>query len=313
MDAPKICDIPINTKKHHIDYEDTFADECPMYKAQRLDFEPFAEINFDVEAFIESITTQSTSPSIIVDKTALNSKFEICKESCKTLEELNRICDAPIEKKSDDEDKIILKEIQKISNELKATAKTPAFKPVSTIFEKRQSIFNDNLRVLFNSLVFKNYDFSKGMFNPELDFILYEQLYKVNVYIKKTETREFSIYFGFPFYVSIRVNMEGKIFIARKDIYQQLENRDEMEKIHYYSANTGFNILDVITASKFINLVITKYFKSGFNLLAKLMHTLEQYKQNSEKLKFNKIKLNFERFIRLYKQITTNIVLIPIR
>ena len=297
------------TTKHHIDYEecDVLENEFPMYKAQRLNFEPFEEIDFDVEAFIESINAQSTITPIVVDKTALTSKFGFCKESCKILDELNRICDAPIEKISVEEDEIILKEIQKISNELKATT------PVFMTFEKRQAIFIDNLRILFNSLVFKNYDFSNGKFNPDSETILYEHLYKVNVYIKTTEALEFSIYFGFPFYVSIHINVKGKIFISRNDIYQQLENRDEIAQIHYYATNTGFNILDVITTYKFINLILTKYFISGFDLFSILMHTLEQYKQNSDINKFNKIKLNFERFVQIYKQIITNIELVPIR
>jgi hypothetical protein len=338
MEPPMISDIykksivPKTTKqtKHRLDeYEEqsTFDHESPMHKAQKLDDAElqeiltqvqdengnFKEINFDVESFLKELSETTTIPSPVADATSSHSLGSASIKIDKTLDELTRICDAPIEKTTVEEYEIIEKEIQKISDELKETAKPSTFVNVSKTFEKSEAIFIENLKMLYNSLIFKNYDFSKGAFNHESATILYEQLYKVNVYISKTYTREFAIYFGFPFYLSVRVNMLGEVFIARKNIYKLLENREEIEQIHYYSNNTGFNILDVITASKFIEIITKKKFASGFDLLSILLHIIEMYKINSEKLTFNKVTLNFEKFVILYKQVIKNLYIVPIR
>ena len=316
--------------KHRLDeYEEqsTFDHESPMHKAHKLDDAElqeiltqvqdengnFKEIDFDVESFLKELSETTTIPSPVADAASSHSLGSASIKIDKTLEELTRICDAPIEKTTVEEYEIIEKEIQKISDELKETAKPSTFVNVSKTFEKSEAIFIENLKMLYNSLIFKNYDFSKGAFNLESATILYEQLYKVNVYISKTYTREFAIYFGFPFYLSVRVNMLGEVFIARKNIYKLLEKREEIEKIHYYSANTGFNILDVITASKFINIITRQKFASGFDLLSILLHIIEMYKINSEKLTFNKVTLNFEKFVILYKQVIKNLYIVPIR
>lgn len=339
MEPPMISDIykkSIVTKitkqtKHRLDeYEEqsTFDHESPMHKAHKLDDAElqeiltqvqdengnFKEIDFDVESFLKELSTTTITIPVPAANVASSSEFGSTSiKFDKTLMELIRICDAPIEKTTVEEYEIIEKEIQKISDELKETAKPSTFVNVSKTFEKSEAIFIENLKMLYNSLIFKNYDFSKGAFNLESATILYEQLYKVNVYISKTYTREFAIYFGFPFYLSVRVNMLGEVFIARKNIYKLLEKREEIEKIHYYSANTGFNILDVITASKFINIITRQKFASGFDLLSILLHIIEMYKINSEKLTFNKVTLNFEKFVILYKQVIKNLYIVPIR
>lgn len=306
------ADLSATTKKHHIVYEEDNIpnNEYPSYKTPRLDFEPLQEIDFDVEEFIKTISSKSLPPIVVDKKPSLTSTFEF-EESCETIKKLIRICNAPIEKKSIEEDKIISKEIEKITNELQSITNT--IKPEKTIFEIKESKFINNLQLLFNYLIFNNNILLHEIFNPVLATILYEQMYKVNVYIKKQETGEFLIYFTFPFYLSININTEGKIFITRKDIYQQLENHDEIDKIKYHLKNISFYTLDLITTSKFINLIIyNNYFKSGYDLLSKLIHTLEQYKLNSATLEFNKIKINFDKFVMLYKKITKNIELIPI-
>jgi hypothetical protein len=310
------------TTKHRLDEYDernTFETECPMYKVQKLDESElqkgqlipnhlealsqvlldntyqFKEIDFDLESFLKELSTlqgaESDTPSITI-------------KDDKTLAELKVICDEPIKTTSVEEYEIVKKDIQKIADFLQDTY------TIETS-DKLEANFNDKLKMLFNSLIFKNYDFSKGAFNPESETILYKQLYKVNVYINKTETREFTIYFGFPFYLSIRINMLGEVFIARKNIYKLLEKSEEIDKIHYYSANTGFNVLDLITALKFIGIITSKYFATGFDLLSKLLQTIEKYKTNSEKLTFNNVKLNFNRFVSLYKKVITNLSTIP--
>ena len=314
--------------KHRIDDEDDVFDyEYLIHKAQKLDESElqemltqvqdengnFKEIDFDVESFLRELSTTTTTIPVPAATMASSSEFGSTSiKFDKTLMELIRICDAPIEKTTSEEYEIIEKEIQKISDELKETAKPSTLVNVSNTFEKSQEPLIENLRVLFNSLVFKTYDFSEGVFNFNLETILYEQLYKVNVYIKKTEACECLIYFGFPFYLSIRINMQGIIFISRKDIYKKLEKREPIEQNHYYSSNTGISILDVITASKFISLITSKNFASGFDLLSKLLHTIEQYKQNSETLEFNKLSINFERFVKLYKKSIKIVSVVPI-
>jgi len=333
--------------KHRLDeYDeaDTFEHECPMHKMQKLDeselqetstqvqdvsdySHELKEFDFDLESFLreQSIRKTIQAATLAVPAVATSvatlahvpkpTSFSIIKND-KILAELNYICDEPIKTISAKDDETAKKDIQLIADLLQDTVKPTKFIAPACIldpFEKSEAILTANLKMLFNSLIFKNYDFSKGAFDPDSASILYEQLYKVNVYINKTETREFTIYFGFPFYLSIRINILGKIFIARKNIYKLLEKSEEIEKIHYYSANTGFNILDVITAAKFIGFIITRYFTSGFDLLSKLLHTIEIYKTNSEKLTFNKVTLSFERFVRLYKQVIKNISMVPIR
>ena len=236
-------------------------------------------------------------------------------ESDKTLAELNRICDEPI-KTTEEEQKTMDKELQLIIRELEditgiyPSPSTKIIKPS----KKSETIIMDNLKILFNSLVFARYDFSNSDgFYPEKATVLYEQLHKVNVYINKTLRREYMIYLGFPFYMSIRINTFGKIFVARNDVYKQLEQRTEIDKIHCNSPTTGFNILDVITAEKFIRLVLSKYFSTGFELLEQLLHTIEQYKINSDKLQFNTLKLNFDRFAKLYNHFFSAFTIVPIR
>ena len=324
--------VPKTTKqtKHRLDeYEEqsTFDHESPMHKVHKLDKTELQEIltqvqdehgnskeiDIDVGSFLKEIFETTTIPSPVADVASSHALGSASIKIDKTLEELARICDAPIEKTTVEEYEIIEKEIQKISDELNETTKQSTFVNVSKTFEKSEAIFTENLKILYNSLIFTKYDFSKGAFNLESATILYEQLYKVNVYISKSYTKEFAIYLGFPFYLSIRVNVLGEIFIARENIYKLLEKREEIEKIHYYSTNTGFNILDVITASKFINIITRKKFTSGVDLLSILLHIIEMYKINSEKLTFNKATLNFKKFVILYKKVIKNLYRIPIR
>jgi len=322
------------TTKHQLDeYADTFAHEYPMHKLQKLeeselketpthsqglleDSYQFKEIDFDLESFLKDISTIPTDAPAAHAALATSAPFSpnsITIKNDKTLTELMQICNTPIKSESMEEDEIVKKDIQKIVDLLQDAYKSYSHTYTLDTFDKSDTNFNDKLKILFNTLIFKNYDFSKGAFNPESETILYKQLYKVNVYINKTQTREFTIYFGFPFYLSIRINMLGKVFIIRKNIYKLLEKSEELEKIHYYSTNTGFNILDVITAAKFIGLIVTKYFANGFDLLSRLLHTIEIYKTNSEKLTFNKVTINFKRFVKLYKQVIKNISIVPCR
>lgn len=201
--------------------------------------------------------------------------------------------------------------LQHKSNELTIITQQNSVLPNLNILNTKHQNLNKILRIIFNSLVFKNYDFSKDSFQPELKTILYEQIYKVYVCIQKIETIGFVIYFGFPFYISISINIEDKIFISRKDIYEQLEKQDELDNINYYALYTEFNSLDIITVVKFINLIMCKYFKTGFDLLCKLINILEQYKILSDNIEFNKIKINFKKFVGLYKKIIINISNIP--
>jgi hypothetical protein len=325
-----VAKITKQTKHRRDEYEEqnSFEHHSPIHKVHKLDdaesqeipirFQDlhcnFNEIDFDVESFLKELS----APTTILDSTADEvSSSVLCSASSikidKTLAELMCICDAPIKKTTVEEYEIIEKDIQKISDELKEAAKPSIFVNVSNTFEKSEDILTENLKMLYNSLIFKNYDFSKGEFNPKPATILYEQLYKVNVYISKAHTQEeFAIYFGFPFYLSIRINVLGEVFIVRKELYKQLETLENIKKKHYYSDNTILNILDVITASKFINIITSNKFVSGFNLLSMLIQTIEMYKINSKKLIFNKVILNFEKFVILYKQVIKNLYRIPI-
>lgn len=346
MEVPKITDIfTTNTNpnamlkrtvKHRIDeYDslDTFEDECPMHKITKLDddflesvlpepnianasddiqdFDPSQKLDFDLESFLQSQAIIPNPASHNVQDPVLTTLPPSIKQD-KTLAELAIICDEPIKKTSPEEDKKVEDEIKQIANSLKDISKSSLFAHISKSSEKLEKILIENLKILYNTLVFKNYDFSKGEFNPESANVLYEHLYKVNVHIRKTEKREFTIYFSFPFYVFIRINMQGTIFIGRDNIYKKLEKTEEIDTIHY-SSNNGYNILDVITAAKFICLITNKYFSSGFALISKLTHTLEKYRNNSQKIEFNKININFERFLRLYKQLIKSVAIIPCR
>lgn len=306
----------LKTRKHHLDDYDAqktlgeFDNECPIYKIQKID-----ETDLDF-GLLDSSDSQIQLPILYDFDVELFLKTFVepqsISESDKTLAELNRICDEPI-KTTEENKKHIEKELQLIVSELKDIVEISPFSKISKTSEKSGTILTDNLKMLFNLLVFTHYDFVKGDgFNPEKEVILYEQLYKVNVYINKSAAREYTIFLGFPFYVFIRVNIFGKIFVARNDVYKKLEQRAEIEKIHRNSPNTGFNILDIITAEKFIRLVLSKYFSSGFDLLKQLEHTLEQYKKHSHKLKFNKLEINFERFVMLYKHLFTTVIKAPI-
>jgi len=267
------------------------------------------ELDFDIESFIKEISTMTASVSAIPPAVPA-----VAIKNNKTLVELKDICDETIKPTSVEEDEIIKKDIQKIAEFLRDTHKTSSHRYTINTFDKLEENFNTKLAMLFNILIYKNYDVSKSDFNPDSATILYKQLYKVNVYIQKIETGESKIYFGFPFYLTIHINILGKVFMTRKNIYKLFEKSDEIDKIHYYTDNTGFNILDMITAAKFIGFVITNYFTSGADLMSKLLHTIEIYKMNPEKIRFNNVVLNFERFFKLYKQvITQNISLIPIR
>lgn len=291
--------------------------EFPIHKVQKIDdsellealaqvqsgLDKFKAIDFDVESFIKNLTTKTTIPMdesasayALLQVPTITSATSI--KNNKTLAELIHICYEPIE-----EDKIVEKEIQEIVHTLKYKSKS----------FQQESILIAKLKMLFNSLVFKTYDFSKDGFNPKSATVLYEALYKVNVHIRHTETMEYKIYFGFPFYLSIRINMLGKIFIARNNIYKKIATCEAIDKIHYYSSNTGFNILDLVTTSKYIALITSKNFVSGFDLVSKLTHILDIYKINSDKLKFNKLKINFERFAKLYKKAINIVSEIPIR
>jgi len=345
MEPPKITEIFLNSVskskqpiKHKLDDYDEHhmfelcAHEYPMHKVQKLDESelleaftqvqtginhgidnsyPLKEIDFDLESFLREI---STIPPVLSTEPAVYAELATQIKNDKTLVELNLICDEPIKTKSIEEDKLVEKAIQKIVNVLKkASTSTSTSTSISGTTAKSDAILIQRLKILFNTLVFKTYDFSKDVFKTELETVLYEQLYKVNVNIRKTETREFKIYFGFPFYLSIRVNVLGNIFIARNNIYTKIETREEIDKIHSYSSNTGFNVLDIITTAKFIGLIMSKYFASGFDLVSKLIHIMDVYKMNSKKLEFNKSQINFEIFVKLYKKAINIISEIPIR
>lgn len=341
MEPPKITEIFLNsvskqlTKRRIDDYDEhhmfePIAHEYPMHKIQKLDESelqealtnvqsginygidnsyPLKEIDFDLESFLGEI---STIPTTLSTKPAVCAELATQIKNDKTLAELIHMCNEPIKTISVKEEKMVEKEIQEIKTALKAISKSSyvyMFRPC----EKSEAILIERLKMLFNTLVFIRYDFSKSVFNPESEIVLYEQLYKVNVHIRKNATREFKIYFGFPFYLSISIDIQGKIFIARNNIYKKLEMREEIEKIHYYSSNTSFGTLDVITSAKFINLITSKYFASGFDLVSKLIHIMDVYKLNSKKLEFNKLKINFEIFVKLYKKAINIVSEIPIR
>ena len=314
------------TTKHQL-YEDeeqnTFYNECPMHKMQKLDESDlletssqvleasnysydFKEIDFNLEPFHKEQSAAKPETKLVNESTSTSFAFI---KNDKILSDLNHICDKPIQTKYIEEDNIFKKEIHAISDLLKDTTKLSH----PTHFAESDTLPIENLRILFNSLTFKNYDFSNGAFNSESATILYEQLYKVNVYISKTTSREFLIYFGFPFYLSIRINMFDKIFTTRKNINKLLQKREEIDKIIYYSTNMGVNLLDVITATRFIYFITKKkYFTSGFDLISKLLLTIKNNKINYKKLIFNKVIFNFDRFIRLYKQILQKISMVSI-
>jgi hypothetical protein len=301
----------------------------------------FKAIDFDVESFIENLATKTTIPldelvsasasesasallqvpnttsdtSDTSDTSAISATSDTSIKNDKTLPELIHMYYEPIsiKKISVEEEKIVEKEIQDIADTLKDTSKSVSRAYMLNTCKKSEAILIAKLNMLFNSLVFKTYDFSKDGFNPKSATVLYEQLYKVNVYIRQTETMEHKIYIGFPFYLSMHINMLGKIFIARNDIYKKIDTHEAIDKIHYYSSNTGFNILDLVTTSKFIRLITSNNFVSGFDLVSKLIHIMDLYKLNSDKLKFNKLKINFERFAKLYKKAINIVSEIPIR
>jgi hypothetical protein len=260
----------------------------------------------DLELFLKEISTIPAADYTIPSKLIKNDK---------TLAELNYICDKPsnkpIKKSSTKEDDIVEIEIQKIQDSLKKISKSNSNEYKNKYFEKSETILIKNLKILFNSLIFRNNDFSRSEFNPESATILYKHLYKVNIHISKTKTKEFKIYFGFPFYLSIHINIFGKILIERKNIYKLLEDKNEIQNIHYYSTNTGFNTLDLITTSKFINLITNNYYLSGFDLLKNLLNLIEHYSANTDKLIFNEVSINFEKFVILYTQVIKNITIVP--
>ena len=317
--------------KHRLDEQ-----ECSIHKVQKLDattsqdpftdaqkelFQSFYQLKkkeVDLESYLQEQSAKAPTAPIVDVSTDIqvadtSTNFTIIKNT-KTLAELNDICNEPIITMNDEEAQTVRNEIQKIANLLKniSKPKLSQYQHIPGPFEITEANFTSNLKILYNSLLFKHYDFTKGAFNPEKATILYGQIYKVNVYLNQTANKEFTIYFGFPFYLSLRLNTSEKVFISRRNIYKILENREEIEKIHFYSDNTGFNVLDVITAAKFIDLIISKYFVSSVDLLTKLLHILELYKINSDKIKHNKIQFNFERFATLYKQVIKNISMIPI-
>jgi hypothetical protein len=332
------------TKRKFENYEesDKSDKESPIYKAHKLNelnessfiyyqyelYYPRAllyymhelkENTFDLDIFLQNQTvitpTLAPIPRPVHIPIFINSFICSVAETYHTLTELNRICEEPIKKICTEEDKLIEKEITKIAKSLKDNSKIyqHEYGNLLKTNEHTEIILIEGLKKIFNTLVFRNYDFVDGGFNPEHQHILYEQVYKVSIYIRKSETGEIIIYFRFPFYVLIRINTVGKIFTSRNNIFKKFETVDEIEKIHYSSTNTGFNTLDLITAAKFIRLITSSYFKSGLDLFSKLTHILEIYKRNADALEYNKLPLNFKRFVNLYKQVITNTFVVPIR
>jgi hypothetical protein len=299
MESPKSA--APKTTKHRLDDEhndytalETFEHECPMHKVQKLDeselqegcglLNPNHSVVFDQDHGVFNPASFLRDNTFIVIPVSASCATSIKNET--TLAELNSICDEPIK-----------------------TTSAEVRKDISTA----EAIMCRHLKMLFYSLVFKSYDSAKEGFNSESATVLYEQIYKINIDIRKTAGREFIIYFGFPFYVTININIFGNILITRNNILKKLENPEEIGNIQYYSSIAEFNILDVLTTAKLISLIIRQRFLSGFNLLSKLLHTIEKYKTNSDKLPNNKISVNFERFVKLYKKIIKSVSIIPIQ
>jgi hypothetical protein len=322
---PNITDIYIksNTKKHRLgfnyDHGDLdlgldFDDECPLYKIPRLvelaeSFDPKCDVVgsildefLETQAAIFTPSPKSTSTSTSTIKTDTKLAKEIKDDS--TLSALNHICTEPVVGDTNAESAIL-----QIAESLKEKPKYARAEDKTQ--EYYYSVLIKNLRILYNSLVFKNYDFSKGAFNPDCATVLYEQLYKVNIYIRKNELHEFVIYIGFPYYLTICINLVGKVSVSRKNIYKLLDKVSEIEMIHYCSANTGYNVLDIISTSNFIGLMTRNYFKNGFDLLSKLIHLMNNYKLSNGHSNNNKIALSLEQFCRLYKQAINYISFIP--
>jgi len=265
---------------------------------QCCNYEQFSDVNFNLELYLQN----KPEPASIVIHDAIQPSVIKSKKTELTLIELAKICYDPIKKTNTKEDKMVEKEIEEIAKSLKCESNINLNKKLLE-HNKNEAMLIENLKKLFNTLLFKNCVFSKDGFIQEEQTILYEQLCRVNVYIVRHTSKEIIIYFQFPFYLFIHIDPIGKITLFPNNIYNKLKKNNEIEKIQYQSSNTGYNTLDLITSTKFVRLILNNCFTSGFDLLNKLNYVVKVYKKNSSKLVYNKIHLNFEKFVNLYQKV----------
>ncbi len=256
------------------------------------------------------------------------------------------------EPENPDDEKTKNAEIINIASKLKVIDKKSFLEKKLIGCEPNEIIYKIKLLALFRSIVYRTYDMSKNHFDVDDGFILYEDLFKVKIHITKSESadniidyftaldsarsagatahnihlqsmnmleqkqkiiKHFLIHFGFPFYIFIKIDNLGNMTYFRKDFMNMLDNSKDIDSVLYSSSSSSYNNLDVMMSNNIIRYLINNVYKSGFDFLSTLIHIIQSFRHNNDKISINKQKIYFQDFYKIYRTISKNISAIPLK
>jgi hypothetical protein len=212
--------------------------------------------------------------------------------------------------------------------------------------------FKIKILSLFRAMVFRTFNPVVCNYDVDDGFILYEDIFKVKVYITKCEvaddiidyftamsaikynlttefnlhmqtmnildqskqtSKQFIIHFGFPFFIFIKIDSKGTCEWYRKNFMETLETSKNIDTILYSSTNTSYNNLDIVIANNLILHLLQGNFKKGIDFMSVLVHNIHSFRINSHKIFLNKRRIYFKNFYDIYNTIRTNIATIPVQ
>lgn len=273
---------------------------------------------------------------------------KFCKNACDILEEID---DTLFPKNEPDDitrivnsnlpEKKAIKEIAVKLTEINAKS-SPS---MTKIFEKCNPLereFKKKIPALFRSMVYRTFDMSKDFYDVDDGFIVFEDIFKVKIYISKQNNavdiegyfqlmesgmshenimltlekdkktkKEFSIYIGFPFFITIKIDSQGGFTYFRKQFDSQLNGDCNVDSILYNGTSTTYQCLDIILANNFIGQLTYRKFSRGIDCLMTLIKLLQTYKVYGHTAPYNKNKIYFEEFYSIYKTARINVSGIP--
>jgi hypothetical protein len=218
---------------------------------------------------------------------------------------------------------------------------------MTKIFEKYNPLereYKMKILALFRSIVYRTFDMSKDFYNIDNGFVIFENIFKVKIYISKQDNtfdldsyfqlmqsglshnsimdtleadkkikKEFTIYFDFPFYITIKIDSQGDFICYRKQ-FDSLHNSIRfIDSVLYNASSTTYQCLDIILANNFISQITNKKFDKGIDYFTNLINLIQLYKFHGKSLPYTKNKIYFEEFYSIYKHSRININSIPIK
>ena len=216
----------------------------------------------------------------------------------------------------------------------------------TTEIELLNVAYRKKIADLFRILMFKYNNLEDPFIEINYGYILYQDMVKVKVYMTKCNkdtlitknfnehfkqvqftltsnnpisttaqnnlTKQFLIYFTFPFYTFIKIDALGNFMVFRKEP-SIIPGKDEDLDTIIYNSTTSYNSLDLAIVNNLIQNVIYNKFKNGFEFIMYLSFLLEYYRSFKHNIIINSYKLNFQDFCKLYNILRNNLSTIPIK